>query len=103
MIDSVFMGFFYCVTHLSVLALPFQILIPLFALLGVLAGIRLAQKWYLFAGALLALAVVCEVLCRLFEMEMIFPLFFTGMLSLCLLAGDLTGTVVGKLLEKLRR
>ena len=103
MIDSVFMGFFYCVTHLSVLALPFQILIPLFALLGVLAGIRLAQKWYLFAGALLALAVVCEMLCRLFEMEMIFPLFFTGMLSLCLLMGDLVGTVIGKLLKKLRR
>ena len=103
MVDSVWMGFCYCVSHLGILALPFQILIPLFVVLGVLAGIRLVRKWYLFAGALLALALVCEVLCRLFEMELVFPLFFTGMLSLCLLAGDLIGTVMGKLLAKLRR
>ena len=103
MVDSVWIGFCYCVTHLSSLALPFQLLFPLFLILGILAGIRLAEKWYLFAGALLILALVCEVLCRLFEMEMVFPLFFTGMLSLCMLAGDLIGTVLQKILKKIRR
>ena len=103
MVDSVWMGFCYCVTHISLLALPFQILFPLFLILGILAGIRLAQKWYLFAGALLALALICEVLCRLFKMEMIFPLFFTGMLALCMLVGDLIGTVIQKVLKKMRR
>ena len=44
MVDSVWMGFCYCVTHISLLALPFQILFPLFLILGILAGIRLAQK-----------------------------------------------------------
>lgn len=102
MIDSVFIGFFYCITHLSVLALPFQILLPVCVLLGVLAGFRLAQKWYLFAGAMLILAVACEGICRLFQMEAVFPLFFTGVIALCVLAGDLIGTVIYKIWTNVR-
>ena len=102
MVDSVFIGFFYCIANLSILALPFQILFPVCVVLGILAGMRLAQKWYLFAGLLLALALVCEGACRLFEMEMIFPLFFTGMMALCVLAVDLIGTVIQKIREKFR-
>ena len=103
MVDSVFIGFFYCVTHLSVLALPFQIQFPVCVILGIFAGLRLAQKWYLFAGLLFALALICEGACRLFEIEAIFPLFFTGMMSLCVLAGDLVGTMIQKLLSAIRR
>ena len=103
MVDSVFIGFLYCVTHLSVLALPFQILFPVCVILGIFAGLRLAQKWYLFAGLLFALALVCEGACRLFQIEAIFPLFFTGMMALCVLVGDLIGTVIQKIREKTRR
>ena len=100
MVDSVFMGFLYCVMNLPALAPAFWIMFPVCLVLGVAAGIRLRAKWHLFAGLLLALALVCEVLCRLFEMELVFPLFFTGMMALCVLAGDLIGTVIGKILKK---
>ena len=100
MVDSVFIGFLYCVMNLPALAPAFWIMFPVCLVLGVAAGIRLRAKWHLFAGLLLVLALVCEGLCRLFEMELVFPFFFTGMMALCVLAGDLIGTVIGKILKK---
>lgn len=100
MVDSVFIGFIYCVMNLPVLSPAFQIMFPVCLVLGIAAGVRLSAKWHLFAGLLLVLALVCEGLCRLFEMELVFPFFFTGMMALCVLAGDLIGTVIGKILKK---
>jgi thiosulfate reductase cytochrome b subunit len=100
MVDSVFIGFIYCVMNLPALSPAFQIMFPACLVLGIAAGVRLSAKWHLFAGLLLVLALVCEGLCRLFEMELVFPFFFTGMMALCVLAGDLIGTVIGKILKK---
>jgi hypothetical protein len=86
--------------NLPALAPTFLIMFPACLILGIAAGVRLSAKWHLFAGLLLVLALVCEGLCRLFEMELVFPFFFTGMMALCVLAGDLIGTVVGKILKK---
>jgi hypothetical protein len=100
MVDSVFIGFIYCVMNLPALSPAFQIMFPVCLVLGIAAGVRLSAKWHLFAGLLLVLALVCEGLCRLFEMELVFPFFFMGMMALCVLAGDLIGTVIGKILKK---
>ena len=100
MVDSVFIGFIYCVMNLPALSPAFQIMFPVCLVLGIAAGVRLSAKWHLFAGLLLVLALACEGLCRLFEMELVFPFFFTGMMALCVLAGDLIGTVIGKILKK---
>ena len=95
--ESIILTFLECITHFSTLSLPFQLMNPVCILAGVFAGVRLEQKWYLFAGILVLLVLACEGVCWLFDILRVFPLFFTGFMALCVLTGDLIGTVICKL------
>lgn len=98
--ETILLTLWSCAAHFSSLALPFQVMLPVCVLLGVAAGFRLVQKWYLFAGLLLVLYLACEGICWLFEIFAVFPLFFTGMMALCVLFGDLAGTLLCKIWTK---
>ena len=70
--ESIILTFWECITHFSTLSLPFQLMIPVCILAGVFAGVRLEQKWYLFAGILVLLVLACEGVCRFDAISAVF-------------------------------
>ena len=66
-------------------------------LCDLLGGGALNVDLVLLCGILVLLVLACEGVCWLFDILRVFPLFFTGFMALCVLTGDLIGTVICKL------